>query len=202
MVPTNLLLEKGATQRKAAVGEVIFNEGSPAAFYYQLVSGRVRWCNITDDGKEVLHRVVEAGESFGEFPLFDGEPYAASAIADTPCVMYRLSAPSFLELLAEHPDIHLEFSKSLVQHLRFKFLLTHLLSNQSPETVVTKLIEYFNCQHKFICQDCNRLMLTRQQLANMTGLRVETIIRAIKQMEKEDKVSIIKGKVFIPADGI
>lgn len=202
MIPVDLLLEKGATQRKADIGEVIFNEGAPAAFYYQLASGRVRWCNILDDGKEVLHKVVEAGESFGEFPLFDGEPYASSAIADTPCVMYRLSVPSFHELLRERPDIHFEFTKSMVQHLRFKFLLTNLLSNQSPETVVTKLIEHFNCHHKFICQDCNRLMLTRQQLANMTGLRVETIIRAIKQMEKEDKVSIVKGKVFIPADGI
>ena len=45
-------------------------------------------------------------------------------------------------------------------------------------------------------------MLTRQQLANMTGLRVETIIRTMKQMEKEGKLNIIRGKVFIPADGI
>lgn len=202
MIPVSLLIEKGATQRKADVGEVIFNEGAPASFYYQLVSGRVRWCNILDDGKEVLHKVVEADESFGQFPLFDDEPYAASAIADTPCVMYRLSAPSFHEILEERPDIHLEFTKSLVQQLRFKYLLTNLLANQSPETVITKLIEHFNCHQKFICGDCNRLMLTRQQLANMTGLRVETIIRAIKQMEKEDKVSIVKGKVFIPADGI
>lgn len=202
MIPTELLLEKGASYRKAAAGEVIFNEGAPAAYYYQLVSGRVRWCNITDDGKEVLHKVAEVGESFGEFPLFDGEPYAATAVADTPCTILRLCASSFRQLLHENPDIHFAFSKILVQHLRFKFLLTDLLSNNSPEDVITKLIGYFNERGKFICQDCNRLMLTRQQLANMTGLRVETIIRAIKHMEKEDRLRIVRGKVFISADGI
>ncbi len=202
MIPTDLLLAKGAAYRKADPGDVIFNEGAPAAYYYQLVSGRVRWCNITDDGKEILHKVVEEGESFGEFPLFDDEPYAASAIADTHCTILRLCASSFHELLQEYPDIHFAFSRSLVQHLRFKFLLTDLLSKNSPETVVAKLIGYFNQHGKFICQDCNRLMLTRQQLANMTGLRVETVIRAIKQMEKEERLSIVKGKVFIPADGL
>ncbi len=202
MIPQHLLLQKGAAHRNASPGDVIFNEGAPAAYYYQLVSGRVRWCNITDDGKEILHKVVEAGESFGELPLFDGEPYAASAIADSPCTMLRLCVSSFHQLLRENPEIHFAFTKSLVQHLRFKFFLTDLLAENSPEAVITKLIGYFNRQGKFVCQDCNRLMLTRQQLANMTGLRVETIIRAIKQMEKDDRLSIVKGKVFIPADGI
>ncbi len=202
MISTDLLIQKGATYRKAMAGDIIFNEGAPAVYYYQLVSGRVRWCNITDDGKEILHKVVEAGESFGEFPLFDGEPYAASAVADTPCIMLKLCVSSFHQLLKERPDIHFAFTKSLVQHLRFKFLLTDLLSKNNPEAVISKLIGYFNQRGKFICQDCNRLMLTRQQLANMTGLRVETIIRAIKHMEREDRLSIVKGKVFVPADGI
>lgn len=202
MIDINLLLKKGATYRQAETGEVIFNEGAPAAFYYQLVSGRVRWSNFDDNGKEVLHKIVEAGESFGEFPLFDGEPYAASAVADSPCTILRLCVTSFHEILAEYPDIHLAFTKSLVAHLRFKFFLLNTLSKNHPQTVLSELIDYFNRQGKLICKDCNRLMLTRQQLANMAGLRVETVIRAIKQMQQEDKLCIVKGKVFIPADGI
>ncbi|NGM63070.1 Crp/Fnr family transcriptional regulator [Sphingobacterium sp. SGG-5] len=201
-IPIDLLLERGATYRKVETGDFIFNEGSPATFYYQLTSGRVRWCNIMDDGREVLHKVVYPGESFGDFPLFDGGSYAASAIADSPCVMLRLSASTFRELLRQYPEIHFKFTESLVADLRFKFMLTNLLPTHSPEEVIGHLIQYFNQQGKLICQDCNRLMMTRQQLANMTGMRVETIIRTIKQMEKDEKLSIIKGKVFIPSDGI
>src|SRR5690606_32071498 len=202
MLDINLLLQKGATYRHAEMGETIFNEGAHATFYYQLVSGRVRWSNFGDSGKEVLHKIVEPGESFGEFPLFDGEPYVASAVADIPSVILRLSAASFHELLMEHPDILFAFTKTLVAHLRFNFFLLNALSKNHPHTVLSELIEYFNKQGMLICQDCNRLMITRQQLANMAGLRVETVIRAIKQLQQEDKLSIVKGKVFIPSDGI
>lgn len=202
MIPTDLLLKHGATYRNAAVGEIIFNEGASAAFYYQLVHGRIRWSNFSDDGREALHKIVESGECFGEFPLFDGEPYAASAIADTPCTILRLCATSFHALLRTYPDIHFAFSKSLVEHLRFKFFLFSMLRKNNPQTMLAELIDYFNQHGKFVCRDCNRLMLTRQQLANMAGLRVETVIRAIRQMEQEDKLSIVKGKIFVLADGI
>ena len=37
---------------------------------------------------------------------------------------------------------------------------------------------------------------TRQEIANFTGLRVETVIRTLKKMQKENKVEIINRKLF------
>lgn len=197
-----MLLERGATYRDVASGEVIFNEGANAAFYYQLVSGRVRWSNLLDNGKEVLHGIIEEGESFGELPVFDGDPYAATTIADTPCKLIRLRSESFMELMHERPDLLFEFSRLFVERLRYHYFLTNILSSNSPEYILENLIDYFNRKGKHICKKCNRLMLTRQQLANITGLRVETVIRAIKNMQRGEKVEVVKGKVFLPSDGI
>lgn len=202
MIPIKLLLERGANYRNLNSGELIFNEGSPALFYYQLVSGRVRWTTLTDDGREILHKVVCPGESFGEYPLFDGGVYAASSIADAPTCVLRLSAPKFLEIIEDYPDIHLKFTNAMVADLRFNFMLTNALSSNNPEKIVSSVIQHLNQDRKLVCQDCNRLMLTRQQLANITGLRVETVIRVIKSMQRDEKLSIIRGKVFIPSDGI
>lgn len=202
MIPIALLLERGATYRKVDPGDFIFNEGSPASFYYELTMGRVRWCNITDDGREILHKVAYPGDSFGATALFDDGLYEASAIADSPCTLLRLGASKFHELLAEFPEIYAGFTKSLVADLRFKFILTNLLSKHNPEEVIKHLIRHFNQEGNLICQDCSKLMMTRQQLANMTGLRVETVIRTIKQMEKDDKLSIVRGKVFVPGTDI
>ena len=38
--------------------------------------------------------------------------------------------------------------------------------------------------------------LTRQQMANLTGLRVETVIRTIKLMEKNNLLKIKKGLIY------
>ena len=202
MIPVDLLLEKGAAYRKTEAGEVIFEEGGIARYYYQLVSGRVRCSNLTDDGREVLHKLVEPGDIFGELAFFDGGVQATSAVSDVPCTLLRLRADIFKELLQTHPTIHCDFSRSMASDLRFKYVLTDIVGRSCPEDMLTELIHYLNQEKKFICQDCNRLMLTRQQLANMIGLRVETIIRTIKNMERNERLSIVKGKVFIPADGI
>jgi CRP-like cAMP-binding protein len=38
---------------------------------------------------------------------------------------------------------------------------------------------------------------TRQQIADMTGLRVETVIRTVKQLQKEGKLEIIQHKIYL-----
>src|SRR5690606_8033445 len=119
-----------------------------------------------------------------ELPLYDDGVYAASAISDTPCTLLRLRSDTFKQVLEDYPDIHFAFSRSMAADLRFKFMLSDITSRNCPEEVISSLIQYLNQEKRLICQECNRLMLTRQQLANMTGLRVETIIRAIKNMER------------------
>ena len=71
MLDINLLLDRGGSYRELHSGEVIFNQGTSAVFYHQLISGRVRWATLQDNGKEVLHSIVEPGESFGDLPVFD-----------------------------------------------------------------------------------------------------------------------------------
>ena len=196
MIDIDTLLAWGGAYKKCAANEIIFQEGTQAQFYYQLVSGSVRWVNINDDGKEFLQVMIEPGECFGELPLFDGEPFAATAIADTGSMIIRLHRPTFQQLLKENPEIHLAFSKLLSQRLRFKFLILKEMANHNPEHSISTLLSYFKQTKKNICTKCNQIKLTRQQIANMTGLRVETVIRTIRTLQSKGQLHITKGKVY------
>jgi CRP/FNR family transcriptional regulator, cyclic AMP receptor protein len=196
MIDIDTLLAYGATYKNVSSGEIIFQEGMEARYYYQLLEGQVRWVNISDDGKEFIQAIMEAGESFGELPLFDEEPYAATAIADEDSILLRLHKPAFQQLLKDKPDLHFAFSKLLSQRLRFKFLTLRILAEHDPEYTVSTLLNYFKKEHKNICTDCNRITLTRQQIADMTGLRVETVIRAIRNLHIKGQLVIDKGKVY------
>lgn len=202
MIPTELLIEKGAVSKKVEAGEVLYAEHAPSTFYYQVISGRIRICNFLDDGKEVLHKVIDQTEGFGEVAIIDGGPHVVSAVADCPSILLKISAQSFLEILKEYNSINLLVTQQIARDLRFKMFLTRLIWSHNPEEILVGLIKRLNDDRKLICPECNRLMLTRQQLANMTGLRVETIIRTMKVLEKQDKLTIVKGKVFVPSDGI
>ncbi len=196
MIDIDMLLAWGAAYKKLSAGELIFQEGNQSSFYYQLVSGKVRWANINDEGKEFIQTIIEPGECFGEFPLFDDEPFAASAIADEDSVIIRLHKASFLQLIKENPEIHFAFTRLLTQRLRFKFLILKELATHNPENSISTLLGYFKQNKKNICTKCNRLKLTRQQIADMTGLRVETVIRTMRNMHSNGLLRIDKGKVY------
>lgn len=196
MINTDLLVDYGASYKKVAKGEIIFWEGSVASFYLQLVEGRVKWFNIDDEGKEYIQHIIHPGECFGELPMFDDQPFAATAVAEEDSVILRLHRLHFQELLKDHSEIHFAFSRLLAERLRFKFMLVKELSCYSPGHRIITLINYLKKNCKNYCPKCNKLLLTRQQIANMTGLRVETVIRTMKDLEEQKLLSIQKGKVY------
>jgi CRP-like cAMP-binding protein len=196
MIDEDLLLTWGATYKKVRKDEIIFQEGSQGFFYHQLVTGQVKWINVDDSGKEFIQCIIEPGESFGELPLLDDGPYVASAVAITDGVLLRLRKETFLQLLRENPEIHLRFTRLMTQRLRLKFIFLKELANQDPERKVLTILNHYKEEKVDCSHGLQRINLTRQQIANMTGLRVETVIRTIKHLEGEGKVVIDHGKVF------
>jgi CRP-like cAMP-binding protein len=196
IIDINTLLAWGAVYKKVRSGEVIFSEGAECTYYNQLVSGTVRWINIDEEGKEYIQTIIEPGECFGELPLFDDGVYAASAIADDDVVLIRLRKNTFLQLIKENYDIHFEFTKLLAKRVRFKFLILKSIAYHAPEIRIAALLSYLKKENKNFCSKCNQLKLTRQQVADMTGLRVETVIRTMRHMHDKGDLVIEKGKVF------
>ncbi len=196
MIDTDTLLAWGAVYKKLGPEEIIFREESECHFYHQLVAGSVRWTNQKEDGGEFIQSMIEPGESFGELPLFDGSPYAASAITNKDSVIIRLHISKFQLMMKKSPEICLEFLKIFAERMRFKFLLLKELSCFGPQRRISTLFNYLKKSNKNICKKCNRLDLTRQQVANMTGLRVETVIRSIRHMNENGQLVIERGKVY------
>ena len=195
IVPEDVLLAWGATYKKVKKGELIFLEGTMSSFYYQLVEGRVRWVNINEEGREFIQVMIEEGESFGELPLFDNKPFAATAIADEDSLILRLHKSSFLQMIKSSFEIHFRFSQLLVTRLRFKFLTLRELAYNNPEQRISSMLNYYKNSRGLGDSLC-KLHLTRQQLADMTGLRVETVIRTIRHLHEVGTLKIQRGKVF------
>ena len=196
MIDIDVLLAYGAVYKKVKKGEVIFAEGSTCSFYHQLVEGKVRWANIDEEGREFIQTFVEPGECFGELPLFDEGPYAATALAEDDSILIRLHISVFHKLMAEDSKLHFAFSRLLAHRVRFKFLLLKAIAHNDPEQRISTLLNYLKKEKKNFCTKCNQLKLTRQQIADMTGLRVETVIRSMRHMHERGELLIEKGKVY------
>lgn len=201
MIDIDTLLCWGATYRKVAPGEVIFAEGSPGRYYHQLVEGRVRWVNVDDEGREFIQKVIEEGESFGELPLLDDGPYVATAVADKESLLIRLPKEAFLQLLRENPQMHFAFTRLMTQRLRNRFVVIKEVASQDPERKVITILNMYKEDHtEANCPKCRKgikVGLTRQEIADMVGLRVETVIRTIRRLQEKGSVEILRGKVYV-----
>ncbi|WP_394773711.1 Crp/Fnr family transcriptional regulator [Flavobacterium sp.] len=197
MIATDLLEKYGALKKFFDKNETIFEEGNLPAHYYQIISGEVKMSNYNDDGREFIQGIFYKDQSFGEPPLFLNQNYPANAITVDNSEVLILSKSSFMKLLEENPKISIKIIENLAQRLYYKSVMAAEMSTQEPEHRVLKLIDhgiaYFNFQ-----KDENGYLInfTRQQIGDLTGLRVETVIRTIKALEKKGFLKIINRKVY------
>ncbi len=197
MIKEELLESYKAKRKKYKKGDVIFEEGDLPVSYYQIIHGEVKMCNFNDDGREFVQGFFHDKQSFGEPPLFLERVYPANAIAVTDCELLVLSKPMFLNLIKENASVSLEIIENLAKRLHYKSVMAAEISSQEPEHRLLKLIDYSITFFKIEKdKEGHRIDLTRQQMADMTGLRVETVIRAIKTLEKKGEIKIIERKVY------
>ncbi|MFH6998430.1 Crp/Fnr family transcriptional regulator [Flavobacterium sp. FlaQc-57] len=197
MIAGELLEKYGALKKSFSKNEIIFEEGNLPSHYYQIISGEIKMSNYNDDGREFIQGIFYKDQSFGEPPLFLNQNYPANAIAVEDSEIFLLSKNTFMKLLEEHPAVSLKIIENLAQRLYYKSVMAAEMSTQEPEHRILKLIDtgiaYFNFK-----KDENGYLIsfTRQQIGDLTGLRVETVIRTIKGLEKKGILKIINRKVY------
>ncbi len=197
MIRKELLERYGAVEKSYEKSDVIFEVGTNAHYYYQIISGEVKMNNYNEEGKEFIQGFFKPGESFGEPPLFVNRLYPANAIATEDSVILAIKKDAFKQFLLEHPSEAISIIENLAQRLHYKATMSAEIASEDPEHRVLQLIDYA-INHFDLTKDKNGYLVdfTRQQIGDLTGLRVETVIRAIKSLEKKHMLKIINRKVY------
>lgn len=196
VIDENILISAGAETRRYTPSEVIFFEGDIPNYYYQIVKGEVKLNNYNEEGKEFIQNILSDGESCGESILFIEKPYPVNAEAITECSILRLHKSAFFNLLNQSPELYMEVSSFLSERLYYKFIMMQSLSSQNPSIRLRGLMDYLKSSQKDLSPYSFLVPLTRQQMASLTGLCVETAIKTIKHMERDKIVRIENRKIL------
>jgi len=195
-IDTDLLYTWGAVAKKIPKNTIIFYEDDPPLSFYQILEGTVKMSYTNEDGKDLTIGIFEKGNSFGEPPLFIEQPYPASAIAQTDCVLLKLSKTNFIAFLQENPDIQIKILKVFAWKIYNKIVFSKNIINHKPEYRIKYFLDNLKKQNNVTACQKMRIPYTRQEIADFTGLRVETVIRTISLMNKVKKIEIVDHKLF------
>jgi len=93
--------------------QIVFGQGDPSDSVFYIQSGKVKKTIVSEQGKEAVVALLEAGDFFGEGCLA-GETLRLSTVAAlTKCVIARISKEDITRVIHEEPA----FAELFISHL-------------------------------------------------------------------------------------
>lgn len=182
-------------------GDHVFEDGAPADFFYFVVSGRVKIYKRAPSGHDRILEIFGVGELVGAVAAYESRPYPAAAQAMTPATCLLIPSPAFFALLDARPSL----VRGLLGSLSIRLMeLTSRLAEMSGGRVETRLARLFlKLGDQMGRQDRGGvfvpMVLSRQELADLTGTTIETCIRTMSRWSK-DQVLLTETDGFVIVD--
>lgn len=186
-------------------GDRVFEEGDPSDVFFVVIAGRIKVYKHAPNGHDIILEMFGPGGPLGAVAAYEARPYPASASAIEPSTCLLIPRQAFFQLLEQHPTL----VRGLLGSLSLRLVeLTTRLAELTGGRVEARFARLF----LKLADQLGRpdrgglfipLVLSRQELADMTGTTIETSIRIMSRWGKEDVLRTEKdGFVMVGRDAL
>lgn len=169
-------------------GDMIYKEGSHSNFIYLIKKGVVKNHKFDEDGKELITSIQKEDDLFGYSSFTQNIPYQESATAIENSELVCISKYKVKDLLNNNHKLTLELIQLLTDDLSTikEQLLQMAYSSVQKKTAATilKFAEKLNKKPE------EPIKISRNDLASVAGVAIETLIRTISRFKKEGLIDI------------
>lgn len=181
-------LEAMVTHRDYAPGQVIFEEGDPADYVFNISGGEVRLYKLLPDGRRQVTGFLTPGDFLG---LITDSAYAygAEAIGRVELCCMRLS--NLERLLSDIPPVRerlLDMSRDELAAAQEQMLL---LGRKSAREKILSFLLYRHRHLDHTGSDASvDLPMSRTDIADYLGLTIETVSRTFTALRDEGLIEL------------
>lgn len=171
----------------------VFEEGQTCNGLWILAEGRVRLHHADRDGRHLAVAFLEAGSSMQLGDALEGRPYSASATALDDSTLVCLSRPALLAILGARPV----FARNALHQLCLELgrrdiaasIAALLDASGRIRCSLVQLLHQFG--EPIAGTNGSRIAyrLTRQDIADRSGVTLETAIRVLSQLQHQGMVT-------------
>ena len=182
-------------------GEFLFEEGVSCHWVYFVCEGRVKLLAHSSSGRDFILKIVSTNDLLSDDNiLFDRVPeciYSAQALEDS--VLMKIRANDFLSILEKYPEINKNYNVIIDRHLREAYLsLKNMAFEKVERRIARHLIKFANNTGEQLDEGLKLgVKLSRQEIANLTGTTIETAIRVMSKLKKENIITEKTGYIYI-----
>jgi CRP/FNR family transcriptional regulator len=186
-------------RRRFGKGESLFCEGDQATGFYLLVSGSIKLCRMSHEGREKVLHFVKPRETFAEAAFFGDGRYPAEARAMEGGEALFLPREGFMELMGRNPRFSLNLVVSLSLMLR---QFARQIEELSFADVTSRLASFLvrRAEEKSASYGGITyidLGIRKGELASRLGTANETISRTLRKLKDEGIIDVQGSRVLI-----
>lgn len=180
------IMQSRGTKQTIRAGATIFIEGDDADALYHIVSGVVRCCRITLDGRRQISRFLVRGDEMG---MTARETYAYTAEAVGDVVLHRISRSAFAEAMRKDAALR----DALFDHM------ARTLNATRDQMVLLGQLNAAERAASFLIEMAGRvtepdgdihLAMNRQDIGDYLGMTLETVSRMFNRFKKEGVIAM------------
>ena len=196
---TAAVLEIGA-------GTTLYREGEPSGAVYFMREGRVKLYRTSGGPKtrDQILGVVGDGSVLGLASALEGRPQSQGAAALTDCILYAVFRDDLLEIMGRFPEGAIRLTRTLAARTReLEDLVGDLVFHSAPQRVARMLLNLATEEGRVTKRGVVfEPSLSRQEMAEATGISREALSRALSRLAQEDILDLDGKRITIlkPAD--
>jgi len=180
-------------------GREIFDKGSPGQSLMAVLRGSIKISSLSRDGKEVVFRIINTGEIFGEIAALDGEERSADAAAMTDCELLVFDRTDFLRMLENRADLCMILLRILCRRLRQTteqvedVMFRHLESRLAKALLqLAGRVGLHGLQSKAV-----ELHVSQREFGNMAGGSRESVNKFLQNWHRQGLIDLGKASILI-----
>ncbi len=174
-------------------GDIIYREGNKATGCYCVNDGIIKVFKTGVEGKEQIIMFAQKGDIIGYRSVISNEPFCTTAKVHEDANLCFIPAEFLLELVQKNHSFSLNMLKLACKELGEA---NSFLTDIAQRSVKERLAEVILLIRRTFGTDADgfiKLVLTREELANIVGTATESVIRQLSEF-KNNKVIEIRGR--------
>ena len=181
--------------KKFIKNDVVFTESDPVSFIFIVKTGSIKLYKISQEGRELIVKIMGPGDYFCCASLFIGGRHSVSAIAVKDSTLIAIPADSFKKALRDSVGVlgfkiitglcsKIKYLSGVVDDITFKDVEQRVIL-----TLMKLAEEKATDDHVF-------LALTHKDIASMTGTVREVVSRIMSKLKKNGIISESSSGMF------
>ncbi len=197
------LLNRGFDRLPIAAGQTLFKQGEENEGVYCISKGLIGLRSYQADGKSTLLRLAYPGEIIGFRSFLAAQPHHTEAQALIPSRVCMVPRHSVRQIMNRSPEVLDRLAARCIHEIDRSHAHIIAAATRSNKDRLSELLQKLMRIHG---RDSDggrtmRLPLTRSDLADLLGIRPETLSRVVARLVSDGQFSIRGREVFMQVQG-